>query len=333
MKRAKQLPYIEPPFYTYQFYGCSGIVAMQNPTAYNHYLNNSIQLTCSRKFLENETTPALGVSCASIEYMYFFDRADVKRTFVEGFELEVIRNMIDDGYYVCFNMIDPYYVEGMLWYGERHTFHDGIICGYDDNDQTLTLAGYNSRWRYGCFKTTQQGFIKGLAAGKEMGGYDGFIGIKARDDQIALDIAIIAKNLEEYLTPDPYGYFFEGPQFVNGIITHDYLRLYLQLILEGEIAYVQKDRRFMRLIFEHKKCMADRIVAVEQKLNLSPTWSSRYSEVTQSAERAHTLYVTYRLKQKDDLLREIQKELIFMKAKEEEILPDFLKALKMTQLT
>jgi hypothetical protein len=328
MERAKQLPYTEPPFCTYQYFGSPGVVAMQNPTAYNHYLNHSINLDCGRRFLSGYTSPDMSVCCCALQDMLFIEHIDVRRSFIDGCELDVIRNMIDDGYYVCFNMVDVYYIEGMLWFEEFHNLHDGMVCGYDDNDHTLTIAAYDSRWFYRSFKTPQEGFVKALASGKERGGYDGFIGLKPKNDTIPLDLGEIARHLEEYLTPDLYGTSFEGPDPVHGIIVHDYMRLYLQFLLDGEIPYDRKDRRIMRLVLEHKKCMADRIAAVENKLGCSSDLSNRYAPVAESANRAHTYYVAYRMKQKDELLRLIQKELATMKAIEEDVLPDFLKLIK-----
>lgn len=331
MERAKQLSYTEPPFCTYQYFGSPGVVAMQIPTAYNHYLNHSINLDCGRRFLTGYTSPDMSVSCSALQDMPFIERINVRRSFIDGCELDVIRNMIDDGYYVCFNMVDVYYIEGMLWFQEFHNLHDGMICGYDDNDHTLTIAAYDSRWIYRSFKTSQEGFVKALASAKERGGYDGFIGLKPRDETIPLDLQAIAGHLEEYLTPDLYGRSIEGPDPIHGIVVHDFVCLYLQFLLDGEIPYDRKDRRIMRLIYEHKKCMADRIAAVEKELGCPPDFSRRYTTVVESATRAHTYYATYRIKKKDELLHLIQRELTVMKAIEEDILPDILKLIKEKQ--
>lgn len=328
MERAKQLPYKEPPYCTYQYMAGTGVAALLNPTAYNHYLNLCMVLKCEKTFLTGYTSPRLVVNDAALECLPFMERADIRRSFIDGCEIQVIKNMIDEGYYVCFNIVDVFYIDGMLWSGESHNLHDGLICGYDDNDHTLTIAAYDSRWVYGIFKTPQDGFAKALASAKEKGGYDGFIGIKPRDDEIALDIPQIAEKLAEYLTPDSHYSEFEDQNFVYGIDVQDYLRLYLQFLLDSEIPYDRKDRRIMRLIYEHKRCMADRIAAVEEKLGLSTDIHRKYAPVVESAQRAHTYYVSYRLKQKDELLRMIQKELAFMKKTEEVVLPEFLKQIK-----
>ena len=46
-------------------------------------------------------------------------------------------SMIDDGMYIYFHGVDDFYLPEKSWYGTRHMNHDGIICGYDDNDSNF----------------------------------------------------------------------------------------------------------------------------------------------------------------------------------------------------
>lgn len=328
MKKTKQLPYKEPPYCTYQYMAGTGVAALRNPTAYNHYLNLCMVLKCEKTFLTGYTSPRLVVNDAALECLPFMERVDVRRSFIDGFELPIIKRMLDEEYYVCFNVVDAFYIDGMLWSKESHNLHDGLICGYDDKDQTLTIAAYDSRWIYGIFRTPQKKFVKALASAKERGGYDGFIAIKPRDEKIPLNISVMEEKLEEYLTHDPNDSEFEDQNQIYEIDVHDYLGLYMQYLLEGEIPYNRKDRRFMRLIYEHKRCMEDRINAVTEQLEKSRDLCTKYAPVVESAKRAHTYYASYRLKQKNELLCLIQKELTFMKRTEEAVLPEFLILLK-----
>lgn len=326
--RNKQLPYKEPPFCTYQYFGSPGVAAMQNPTAYQWYLNHAIVLSCGRRFLTGYTSPDISIYGTRLEEMPFMERIDVKRSFIDGSELDVIRNMIDEGYYVCFNMVDVYYIDGMLWSGEKHSFHDGLICGYDDRDYTLTIAAYDSRWRYTCFKTPQDGLVQAFYSGKEMGGYDNLIGIRTSDNIILPDLTAMAKHLEDYLTPDPYSNSYEGNDNIFGIVVHDYIRLYLTFLHEKEIPYDRMDRRIMRLLWEQKRCMADRISFLESYLGLNSEMSKEYAPVLKSAELCRALYESYRQKERGTLLITIQEELKKMKAIEESLLPRLITAIK-----
>lgn len=327
-KRNKQLPYKEPPFCTYQYHGSPGVAAMQNPTAYQWYLNHAIVLSCGRRFLTGYTSPDVSIYGTCLEEMPFLERIDVKRSFIDGSELAIIRNMIDEGYYVCFNMVDVYHIEGMLWSGEKHNFHDGLICGYDDRDNTLTIAAYDSRWRYTCFRTSQDGFLKALKFGKEMGGYNDLVGIRTSDKKIILDFPAMIKHLEDYLTPDPYSDSYEGNITIFGIVVHDYLRLYLTFLMDKEIPYERMDRRIMRILWEQKRCMADRITFVEKYFELDSSMSEEYAPVVKSAELCRMLYESYRQKERNSLLVTIQEELKKMKKVEEALLPRLISAIQ-----
>lgn len=331
MERAKQLPYKEPPFCTYQRYACFGVVAMQNPDSHNWYLSRAIGLSVTRHYLHYFSTPELATTDVEIEHIPFLDCLHVDRHVIKGLEFPIIRNMIDEGYYVYYSGVDPFYIEGALWSGESHKFHDGMICGYDDNDHTFTVAIYDKRWIFRCFKTSQDGFMKALESGKERGGYDNFVGVKPRYDPISLDLTVMADRLEAYLIPDPHRYDFDYPDPVHGIAVHDYLRLYMQYAKEGEFRQELVDRRILRLLWEHKRCMADRIVTVESLLGAPSTISTQYASVVERADRIRTLYSGYHLKPRNDLLTVIMDELSRIKASEEKLLPQFLELVKEAQ--
>lgn len=124
----------------------AGIPAKQNTTSDNWYYNNTIEWRCTRKFLQGFTTPELSLSCGSIWNMPFIDKIGVNTRFARRCALDIIKTMIDDGFYVAFSGVDDYYVKGKSWYKEEHFNHDGLIIGYDDENGTLSIAAYDQRW-------------------------------------------------------------------------------------------------------------------------------------------------------------------------------------------
>lgn len=332
MGKSKQLPYIKPPFTTYQDQAGSGVAAMQIPTILNWYYNNVVILSCGKEFLTGYTSPDLQIDEARVFDMPFLESIYVRRDFSEGYEIPIIKNMLNRGFFVHYTVIDPYYVDGILWGGEKHTLHDGIICGYDDNDMTFTFMGYDNRWNYGCFRSSQEGFQKALVHGMEIGGGGGFFAFKPYDvnTKFELDAATAINKLEKYLSYDPNAFRFDSEGRVKGILVHDYLALYLTYLSEGIIPYEKTDRRIMRMIVEHKQCMAGRFAAFEKALNLSADISEKYKQVTESAIYAKTLYDRHRIKRRDDYLVLIKNEIIKIKKLEEELIPKFLKKIKET---
>ena len=78
--------------------------------------------------------------------MPFIDKIGVNTRFARRCALDIIKTMIDDGFYVAFSGVDDYYVKGKSWYKEEHFNHDGLIIGYDDENGTLSIAAYDQRW-------------------------------------------------------------------------------------------------------------------------------------------------------------------------------------------
>ena len=57
-------------------------------------------------------------------------KIDFNIRFARRCVLNIIKTMIDDGYYVAFYGVDDYYIKGKCWYKEQHMDHEGMIIGY-----------------------------------------------------------------------------------------------------------------------------------------------------------------------------------------------------------
>ncbi len=57
--------------------------------------------------------------------------------FLNGHLHSLIHNLVDAGYFVYFFGVDDYYVPGKSWYRERHFDHDGMIFGYDQENENI----------------------------------------------------------------------------------------------------------------------------------------------------------------------------------------------------
>jgi len=169
MIKRLELPIADALYSTYHNQGPSTAITVNNPTIRNWYLNERMNLACNRKFLKGYTTPTITVVRTEWEVCPYFEIIQIssRRTNVQT--NQIIRKMINNGYYVIFNNIDDYYVEGKSWYKVRHFKHDGMICGYDQNEKTYCLYAYDSNWIYRKFWTSQRSFNQGCAAMKKQG--------------------------------------------------------------------------------------------------------------------------------------------------------------------
>ena len=72
-KKKIELPIIEPLYSTYHYQGIATAILSSNPSLRNWYLNQSMILTCNRKFLKGFTTPEIDIADSSCDAIPYFD--------------------------------------------------------------------------------------------------------------------------------------------------------------------------------------------------------------------------------------------------------------------
>lgn len=318
------LPYVEPMYSTYHRLSCAGIPAKQNITSDIWYYNNTVEWYCTRKFLQGFTTPEINLESGGIWEISFLEKSGVDARFARRCATDVIKAMIDEGFYVAFSGVDDYYVKGKSWYKEQHFNHDGLITGYDDENGTLSIAAYDQRWVFTVFETPQESFIEAMTFFCDKGVYGGLYAVKAKDEAQELDVQRIYKDLKTYLSSGIDEYVLDSPDAACGIVVYDYICMYLDKLTDGSIPYERSDRRVFRLIWEHKKCMLERIKAVEKQYGWDDSLSKKYEEVVNLSDKARFIYAKFVIKYSNTALEKIQVILIKIKKLELDLLAEFL---------
>ena len=144
MNKHVELPLIEPLYSTYHNQGTGTAIIGNNLSVRNWYLNQVMNLTCNKKFLNGFTTPEITIAQSGWYDNPYFDKRGLSSEFTNGYINPIIRQMLDKGFYVAFSGVDDFYVKGKSWYKERHFKHDGLICGYDQNDKTYCIYAYDN---------------------------------------------------------------------------------------------------------------------------------------------------------------------------------------------
>ncbi len=327
MKKFAELPLIEPMYSTYH----NGILTaclVKNPTIRNWYLNEVLVLECNRKFLYGYTTPNIGVVDSTLDRNPYIEVKVFPMIFLEGCLNKVIRNLIDNGYYVCFSGVDDYYVKGKSWYKERHFNHDGCICGYNQENKTYCIYAYDSNWIYQKFWTSQRSFEAGRKAMTKQGIYGNLCAIKPKGHQLEFLPKTVYSKIVAYLDSDIEKYPFEGEEKVYGIVVHEYIAEYVSKLYRGEIPYERMDRRVFRMIWEHKKIMLERVEAIERSLGFDTRFSKQYKALVAEANTMRMLYASHHMKRRDSVLPIIKDKLMDLMAKEREILTELLIEMK-----
>lgn len=327
-KKKIELPLDEPLYSTYHNQGPGSAATVNNPSIRNWYLNQVMILTCTRKFLNGFTTPQIGIAESSWNANPYFDKKWYGMQFLEGHTHFVIRKLLDAGYYVCFGGIDDYYVEGKSWYHERHFVHDGCICGYDQESKSYCIYAYDQNWIYQKFWTSQKSFDAGRKSQFKKGRYGSICGIKPKGDQITFSHENALKKIAEYLDSNMEKYPESAEGTVSGIVVHDYIAKYVGKLYDGSIPYEKMDRRVFRMIWEHKKVMQQRIGLIETALQLDDSISKAYNSVVREADNCRMLYAAHHMKQRTSVLPMIQKKLLALKEREQELLIELLQKSK-----
>ncbi len=328
MKKSVQLPIASPIYTTYHSQGSAGALLSSNPSICNWYYNEVMMLSCNTKFLRGYTSPEINIYKSSYFSNPYAERLWIPMRFLGGYIHAVIRNILDEGYYAAFYGVDDYYIKGKSWYNERHAYHDGLICGYDQNDDTYTIFAYDSNWVYNIFRVSRKDFDKGVRAGLNERKNPGMHAVRAMPDEVKLDVNTVCDKIEEYLDSTLSEYSPDEHEIVYGTVVHDYIGVYLDRLFDGTIPYDRIDRRVFRMIWEHKKVMYERIIAVENALELGDEFSEAYRAVLKEADNMRMLYASHRVKQRNSVLPVIKKKLLFVKEKEQTILRQFVERVR-----
>ncbi len=324
MMKKIELPLVEPLYSTYHYQGACTAIIENNPTIRNWYLNQVFNLKCYRDFLYGYTSPQLTIVGSSWTECPHFDKRWYNMRFLKGYVHYVIRNLLDEGFYVGYWGVDDYYVKGKSWYHERHFNHDGLICGYNQEDKTYCIYAYDQHWLYQKFWTPQSSFEAGRKAMFRQNEYGTICGLKPMTDRIDFSSAIALNKIEEYLDSSMEKYPEMGEGSVKGIVVHDYIAKYVSMLYDGTIPYDKMDRRVFRMIWEHKKAMLERILLIESELLLDNAVSEAYRVIVREADNLRMLYAAHRMKRRDALLPIVQKKLFILKDCEQKLLKDLL---------
>lgn len=320
-----QLAY-EYPWFAFTQGTAAPCIALRNhPTAYNAILNQCTTLSCTRRFLDGFTTPQVGVPRLNIHSFPCIERYGVALRFTHDRFREIIKKMLDEGFYIYFGGVDDYFLPGKSWYGIRHMSHDGILCGYDDNDGTYSVAAYDSDWVFRLIRIPQDCFREGLESGISQGWNGNLFAYRMRNGEIQPDEKQMLRYLKAHVDADMDRFPLTERGNVEGIAVQGFLALYIEKLMDGSIPTDKMDWRVLRPVWEHKKCMLDRLIALEALHGWEPEFSSRYRPLVDAANRNRMMYAVYHKNRRPELLENVRKGLLDGKEQERAILCDFIR--------
>ena len=318
------LPFHVPMVATLHYHAAAGIALENHPTAFNEILNKCTTIACTRKFLRGYTTPESSVARNGLHNFNSLELYRISYRFALSYSKEIIKQMIDEGMYVYFSRVDDYYLPGKSWYGVRHMAHDGIICGYNETESIYLIAAYDSNWVFRLIRIPQSCYMEAAQASLERHEYGGITGYRVKDVEVELDEPLILKYLKDHLKATIDTVSMESDSWTSGIAVHDLLAMYVDKLKDGSIPVDKMDWRALRPVWEHKRCMQERLKAIEKRNGWMPTYSERYAPLVDEANRARMMYAVFHRTKKPTLLDGIKNSLLNLREQENEILSGFV---------
>jgi len=317
------LPIYEPIYSTYHYQICGSAIISNNQSIRNWYLNNTAILRCNREFMGKFSSPGICIKNSSFMCNPYIEKIILPLKYIPDLKNTII-SLLLEGYYVFYDGIDDYYVEGKTWYGVRHFIHDGLIFGYDYANSKYHIYSYDKNWVLRSFETPSKGLALGKNASFKKGTFGKLYGIKPKFKQVDIDIAQIKHEIAEHLDSSWNKYPAHIIDYAFGTVVHEYMALYLYKLIVGAVSYENMDWRIFRVLWEHKKIMLERISAVENELSIDNSISEEYKSILKTADTMRMLYASHHMKRRDSLLSTIYKMLLELNEKEKSILNDFL---------
>jgi hypothetical protein len=322
------LPFHVPMFATLHLHAAAGIAMENHPTAFNEILNKCTTISCSRKFLRGFTSPQPDVPRNGLYAFNSLERYGISYRFALRYGREFIKQMLDEGLYVYCARIDDYYIPEKSWYGIRHMAHDGIICGYDETDSTYLMAAYDTDWVFRLIRITQSCYMEAAQSCLERHEYGGITGYRAKDIDVELDEPLILDYLKDHLETTIDTVSLESDGRVSGIAVYDLLAMYVDKLKDGSIPSEKMDWRALRPVWEHKRCMLERLKAIEKRHDWNPTYSEQYAPLVDEANRVRVMYAIFQKTKKPNLLDWIRNGLLDLREKEQRILTGFVEKME-----
>lgn len=329
MNRSVNLPYETPMFASTQGTAAACIAMTGHPTAFNQMLHQATSLFCTTKFLNGYTTPEVTIPYTGIQYFKCIEQYVANFRLVPNNYLDIIKQMLGEGFYVVYTGVDDYYLPNKSWYGTRHMYHDGIICGYDVVEGTFSIAAYDINWVFRLISVPIDCFVQAVESAMSENVYGIFTAYRVKANTVVdLDEGEILENLKTYMDSDFEKYPVGAAGSAWGCVVHKYLALYVDMLRDGKIPYDKMDWRILRPVWEHKKCMLMRIQKVEQKLGWNSELSDAYAPIVDKANRVRMAYAMYHRKRRDSMLDGIRNDLLDVGKMDRQLVGEFIDKLE-----
>ncbi|QMV43961.1 hypothetical protein [Cohnella cholangitidis] len=307
------------------------------------YYSNYIQTCCKKDFSTEAGVPFDFFIAVKKDYNYYLNNpwlfSQVIRrellSWLSGDDLiRFIVQCIDNGFYVDLFM-NEFYVPNRAPYRERDYYHDNLIFGYDADNESFDLFGFNGRF----FATSVLSYEEFLAAYRSCPiekFYKSFylyhvekIRGGSPDETYQFDAGFVVQSLRDYVrstNSSVHFAYFNNPtaSFAYGLDC--YASLHANLREEPH----RYDLRPLQILYEHKSAMVERckylfdIGLIGEKDYAQ--FDRRFRELRKQSVTLRNLQIKNKLSSRNDF--SFLSSLLDMPEIEERLLIDLIHAIK-----
>ena len=238
---------------------------------------------------------------------------------------------IDKGYYIQ-PTVDENFLPDSAAYQKRPLVHETLIYGYDN--QAFVGMGYNKRGDYASYRFRFSQLEQAIVHADLTGHYDpDGLRLFKYDSQARydFDIHLVREQITDFLhsrnTSHRFRMVANPSDGAYGLATYSCLKSYIESFLYSPFSF---DIRPAHILWEHKKCMVDRLKYMEMQgyLKSEDGFSVQYEELARKTGMLRMMLLKFKITRSPDLIHRVLSILDDIEEVEPSLLQDLVKKLK-----
>lgn len=309
MLEKNELPIVIPTVTAYHRVSFAMAVLIANHR-YHFCMNNYINVFMHPDYIKGNDNNFLNFVNTDIYKVAEFEVDTLKKN---NITFDDVISCIDNGKYLFFNNINEHYIMNARYEGKDFP-HNIFVYGYDKNEGTVSVMGYDKTTKMALYKTPFEALHQSC---NSVFGETDIRTVSLRQDKKAfIDLDMIRKGFSDYLESRPYSDNFTERN-VFGVDAVMYLMHYLKCIEVGIYDKNKFDLKMFRLVSDHKQLMRKRLQVLSEIDSSMNGMADELSDIIAMSEKVRALSLKFFASGKEMLLQNMQKYLKEMIEKEQ----------------
>ncbi len=238
--------------------------------------------------------------------------------------IDFIVDCINVEFYLYVLAVDRFHIPESDVYHKSHLYHEIFIYGYDLKRKVLFCADNIKEGKYVYFECPISQFERAYEA-VEKEKNECVVLFKYKDAEFQFDVKTVTHKISKYIYPDNVHTLntLMNSQQKNHVFGQDIYDYIVGILEEIRPKY---DRRIFHVLWEHKRCMLNRIryMSEHRYLNNSEQIAEAYAEVERKSLAHRNMILKYNITGDTKLILRLIHDIKLIKLKEKFIIEYFL---------